>query len=316
MAIPTVRTRATGRHEVAARAERLSAASLRRVVDPDLDLPGRVGRGRLLPDELLSVAGLDLGLTEQQRVALGREEVAAIMDAGVRFEAVLMAGFAMTVLRHEDLGDPRVTYMLHEVGEETRHSRAFVRVVGQVAPKARNPLMGRAVQALDRATLPILLNLPAFFVVMVLSGEEIPDLFQKLASEHPDTDPHLAEVARYHRMEEARHLGFARAVLPELWREAGPVQRFLVRRVAPAAITSLFTTIVHPGVYAVVGLPRWSTWRAVNRTPQRLDLKHRALRPVLETLVEAGVVRRGRIPGGWRRLCGVDRRGTPVPRAG
>lgn len=297
---------------VAARSERLSAASLRRVIDPDLDLPGQMGEGQLLPDELLSTAGLDLGLTDAQKAALSREEVAAIMDAGVRFEAVLMAGFSLLVLRHEDVTDPRVTYMLHEVGEETRHSRAFIRLVRQAAPRARNPLMGRAVQAVDRATLPFLLNLPAFFTMMVLSGEEIPDLFQKLASEHPDTDPHLAEVARYHRMEEARHLGFARAVLPELWEQAGPVQRFMVRRVAPLAITSLFTTIVHPGVYAVVGLPRWSTWRAVNRTPERLDLKHRALRPLLDTLVDIGVFRRGRIPGGWRGLCGVDHHGTPV----
>ncbi len=148
----------------------------------------------------------------------------------------------------------------------------------------------------------------------MLSGEEIPDLFQKLASEHPETDPFLAEVARYHRQEEARHLGFARSVLPELWAEAGAVQRFALRRLGPPSITSLFTTIVHPGVYSVVGLPRWSTWRAANRTPERLALKHRALRPLLDTLIEIGVFRGGRIPRGWRVLCGVDRRGRPIQR--
>ena len=50
----------------------------------------------------------------------------------------------------------------------------------------------------------------------MLAGEEIPDLMQKLASEHPETDPLLAEVNRYHRQEEARHLAFARMRLPEL----------------------------------------------------------------------------------------------------
>ena len=50
----------------------------------------------------------------------------------------------------------------------------------------------------------------ALLLVMVLAGEEIPDHLQKLAAEHPDTDPFLAALNRYHRMEEARHLSFAR----------------------------------------------------------------------------------------------------------
>ena len=51
--------------------------------------------------------------------------------------------------------------------------------------------------------------MPAFFCVLVLTGEEVPDLFQKLAGEHPDTDPFIRDVNRYHRAEEARHLAFA-----------------------------------------------------------------------------------------------------------
>jgi hypothetical protein len=41
---------------------------------------------------------------------------------GVRFESVLMAGFSMEILGRRDLTDPRVTYLLHEMGEETRHA--------------------------------------------------------------------------------------------------------------------------------------------------------------------------------------------------
>ena len=31
--------------------------------------------------------------------------------------------------------------------------------------------------------------MPSLFCLLVLSGEEVPDLMQKLASEHPDSDP-------------------------------------------------------------------------------------------------------------------------------
>ena len=77
---------------VVERVERLNRASLRRVIEPDVDLPGAVGDGQLMADELLSVAGMDLGLTAEQRRILSREEVASMFSAGTRFEAVLEIG--------------------------------------------------------------------------------------------------------------------------------------------------------------------------------------------------------------------------------
>jgi hypothetical protein len=77
-------------------------------------------------------------------------------------------------------------------------------------------------------------------------------------------------------------------------------------------VSSMFDTLVHPGVYEVVGLPGWKTWKAAARTPERLAFKHEALRAVLRALIDAGVLKRGRIPRGWQRVCGVD--GTAEPR--
>jgi hypothetical protein len=293
------------------RVERLSALSLKRVVEPDEAVPGGVGTGQLLPDELLSIAGLDLDLTDEQRAVLSREEVAAIASTGVRFESVLMAGFAIDILRR-DLSDPRVTYILHEIGEETRHSRLFLRMVAQLKPKSNNPFDSRLTRAVERVVIPLLASMPAMFCVAVLTGEEIPDLFQKLAAEHPDTDPFIREVNRYHRQEEARHLAFARMVLPELWHSAGAVDRIIVRHVAPLIAGGMFDTMINPGVYEVVGLPGWKTWRAANRTSHRLDLKHSALRPLLAALVDAGALVPGRIPRAWRLVCAVDRMGNPA----
>ncbi|QXC59631.1 diiron oxygenase [Aquihabitans sp. G128] len=301
-----------GNAVVAERVERLNRISVKRVIEPDADLPGSVGDGQLLPDELLSVHGLGLPLTAEQRRTLSREEVASILDNGIRFEATLEAGFGLQVCRAGDITDPRVTYLLHEMGEETRHQRMFQRVIGQIEPQARNPLAGHWLMArIERFGTLWIVDHAALLYVMVLAGEEIPDLLQKLASEHPDTDPFLASVNRYHRQEEARHLAFARTMLPEVWAAASKVDRFQVHHVAPKLIAQMYAFLVHPGVYEQVGLDGWATWKAANKTPERLGLLRDATRPVLDALLEAGVVRAGSVPKAWRELCAVDRHGVP-----
>ena len=299
---------------VVERVERLNRASLRRVIEPDAYLPGSIGDGQLMADELLSIAGMDLDLTAEQRRILSREEVASMFSAGTRFEAVLEIGFARQVAYARDLTDPRITYLLHEIGEETRHQRLFIRLISQINPQAVHPLEGKAwMDRLDRFGTGWITNHLAMLYVMVLAGEEIPDQMQKLASEHPATDPFLASVNRYHRQEEARHLSFARTMLPEVWAGASRVERTVIRRIAPLVISDLFRFMVHPGVYSQVGLDPWATWKQVNKSPTRVQLRRVSTRPVLEALLNAGVLDRGDIPAGWQKLCGVNADGVPEP---
>jgi hypothetical protein len=201
--------------------------------------------------------------------------------------------------------------MLHEMGEETRHSRAFARLIEQLAPTAVDPLQSGAIGWATDKVMRLTIGSPAVLYTFVLAGEEIPDLLQKRAAEHPDTDPLLAAVNRYHRQEEARHLAFARMHLPELWARAGKVERWRVLHAAPAGISQLFGTFVHPGVYETVGLPAMKTWRAVNKLPQRRALRYAATRGVLGALLDGEIIRRGEVPKGWQKLCGVDAGGDP-----
>ena len=295
------------------RVERLNAASLRRPIEPDNALPwGTLGNGAVIPDELLSIEGLDVETTAEQRARLSREEVASMLAMGVRFEAVLTTGFARMIGEAPDLTDPRVVYMLHEVGEESKHSRAFIRLITELGPTTRNPLDRPAINRIMNAITRRITAHDTLLLVMTLAGEEIPDLLQKLAADHPDTDPMLAALNRYHRQEEARHLSFARSILPESWRRSGRLERAAVKFVAPALITLLWQNFAHPGVYAVAGLPTWKTWNAVQKLPRRVALRHQATRPVLAALIDAGSIRRGRVQRPWRALCAVDRNGDPL----
>jgi len=294
------------------RIQRLSDVSTKRFLDPDTAVPGAPGDGQIIPDELLSVAGLNLDLTPEQKIRLSREEVAAIAGEGIRFEAALTAGFSLLLADKADVTDPRVTYILHEIGEESRHSRLFVRLVEGLNPTAKNPFLYGIPGFIRSRTIRFAIKRPVLLYVLILAGEEIPDLIQKLAADHPDTDPFMREVSKYHRQEEARHLAFARAVFPEEWAKASLLDKVLTWYAAPIVIDAMFNILVHPGVYKTVGLPALKTWRAALRSAPRVALRHEATSNILKTLIDAGAINPKRIPWGWRKLTGVKSSATPA----
>jgi hypothetical protein len=293
-----------------ARIERLSRASLNRVIEPDVDVAGTLTKDPVIPDELLSVVGLDLDLTPAQRAKLAREELASIVRFGILFEAVLMAGFAYQLALSTDVTDARCTYALHEIGEETRHSRLFVRLIDELAPTQWNPFNSPLAARVRSRVLPLLLRRPATLDAFVLAGEEIPDLFQKLAAAHPETDEYVRAVSQYHRLEEARHLAFARVTVGEHYRHTTWTDRFAVRWIAPVGVAAMFDILVQPFVYRTVGLPALRTWLRVRRQQGRVALRQQCARAVLNALLDADVLRRGRIPLLWCRVAAVSRDGT------
>ena len=300
---------------VETRVERLNAASLARVVEPDVDLPGGIGPGKVLPDELLwPTAGIEPGmLDEQQAVRFSRLALAAITTGGLELESVLMAGFGLQLARADDYRDPRITYLLHELGEETRHSRLFARMLSQLDEPAPNPMGNRVFEVVAHQVIDQVIHRPALLYTMVLAGEEIPDLLQKRAADHPDTDPFVRDVNRYHRQEEARHLAFARMMLPEVWADSNQIDRTLVRFAAPTFIREMYENLIHAGVFAAVGLPGMATWRKAREHPGRVATRMEATRPVLDALVTAGALDRQHLPRPWRALCGIAPDGTPEP---
>jgi hypothetical protein len=298
---------------VARRVEKLNTASLARIIDPDKDMPGGLGEGAVLaPELLLPTAGLDEGVLDEAAYArFSRLALGAITTSGLQFEAILMAGFGLHIVRAEDYTDPRITYLLHELGEETRHSRLFIRLLEQIGPLARNPMDNWVVENVGKRVVLQVIQRPPVMFTMVLAGEEIPDLLQKLAVDHPGTDPFVREVNRYHRQEEARHLAFARMVLPELWQRASLADRVMVHHVAPVLIREMYENMIHAGVFEAVGLPGVPTWRAARNHPGRVKVRVEATRPVLATLIDAGAIERGNVPRAWQGLCGVDSGGDP-----
>ncbi|MGH9139293.1 MAG: diiron oxygenase [Acidimicrobiales bacterium] len=296
------------------RIQRLSSVSAKRIIEPEIDLPGEVAPGQILPDRLLSTNGSGIELTPEQKAQLSREEVASMFELGLRIEAILMAGFCMAVVT-DDVTDPRSVYRLHEVGEETRHSRAFSRVIASIGPTVKHPIdrVPRFVVGLVTSLgAAVLLRFPLLFNMLVLTGEEIPDWFQARAIEADGVDPFVKSVNRYHRQEEARHISFARVMIPELYKQTHFLDRLAVRLLLPFIAYFLGHAFVHPLVYRAVGLPPLRTWNRVRRSTPRVQGQRESIRPVLQALIDNGVIKAGRVPRAWRRVCGVNRRGEAL----
>src|SRR5947208_2262594 len=114
-------------------ADRLLRSSLEHSYDPatDIDWAAPLASGMYFaPPERLSLYGTALwdGLTQEQRVELSRHEVASIASVGLWFELILMQFLVRHGCDREPLSG-HAPYGLSEIGDETRHSVMFARMI-------------------------------------------------------------------------------------------------------------------------------------------------------------------------------------------
>ncbi|MGC7322449.1 diiron oxygenase, partial [Mycobacteroides abscessus subsp. massiliense] len=124
----------------------------------------------------------------------------------------------------------RSRYLLTEIGEETRHSTMFARLVEKMGEDAtavefRVPRFARGAVPFFSALVPVG---PAMYTA-VLMAEEILDRLQREGMNDPALQPHARAAMRIHVIEEARHVSFAKDEIVRGYRDAGPAGRFLTR---------------------------------------------------------------------------------------
>jgi hypothetical protein len=186
-------------------------------------------------------------------------------------------------------GDPtsrHVQYALAEIADECRHSTMFARMIERMAVPAYGP---RPNIHRRGKLLPFLAHGPALWGA-VLIGEEVIDRFQREMVDDENIQPLMRMVNRIHIVEEARHIGFARA---ELVRAAAavprselPYHRLLLAYTAYIVCRSL----VNPAVYAAVGLdPREARRVAVTNPYHRESIRYGGEK-IMPFLADAGLV--------------------------
>ncbi|MFD9123623.1 diiron oxygenase [Kitasatospora sp. NPDC059571] len=271
-------------------AERLLASSAKLSFDPlkdiDWDADPVPGAHYIAPEHT-SLYGTELwaGLTEEQRIELGKHEVASVASVGIWFEEILM----QMLLRHAFDRDPttaHVQYALTEIADECRHSVMFARMIAKMGAPAYGA--GRVGHELGRVFKAVSTHSQTFGGTMYV--EEILDAFQRQMMNDESLQPLVRQVSRIHVIEEARHISYAREELQR--QDLGPVRRRVEQLLMGVVIYVATTRLIHPQVYAAVGIDPEEGRRAARRNPHWRAAKTGMAAKVVGVLDRAGLVGR------------------------
>jgi hypothetical protein len=281
-------------------AERLLRSTAARSYDPELDVswsaPPMPGKA-FFPEHRSTLYGTALyeQLSPEQRRELGKHEAASVASTGIWLEFVLLRLLAKLAYQ----GDPasrHVQYALAEMAEECRHSTMFARLIEWMGAPAYRP--ARLVQRLGKI-LPGIAYGPVMWGA-ILIGEELTDRYQREMVGDNSIQPLIRMVNRIHIMEEARHIGFARAELTRsaarlTWAEM-PYHRALLGRIAFIVTRNL----ISPAVYSSVGLDPRQAHRAALANPAHQETIRYGGEKIVAFLTETGLIG---APGlyWWRR---------------
>ncbi len=271
-------------------AERLLDSSMRNSYDPDVDVdwdaPLVDGKG-FMPPERVSLYGTKLwaGLSEEQRLELSKHEIGSITSVGLWTEIVLMqllARYAADL----DPRSPHTHYALTEIGDETRHAIMFGKGIARLGLPAYGP---PKVVRLPAKVFGAVIGGPAMFA-SVLVVEETTDRLQRSMLDDERIQPMIRMINRIHVVEEARHVRYAREELvrgmEKLSRPALELHRLVTAVVAYAVVNVL----VHPGVYAAVGLDPKEARAAALANPHHHETRKWLAEKIVAFLDEVGMI--------------------------
>ena len=234
--------------------ERLLRSSARQSYDPEVDIDWDAPVDPTLwgmQPERMSLYGTELwdGLSHEQRLTLSQHEVASIASVGLWFEIVLMQVLLKDVYR-SDPTDQRTHFLLTEIADECRHSTMF----GRAIERHGVPAYGPRPQIRQLAKIFPLIAHGAGAYASILIGEEPVDRWQREQMNDERIQPLIRMVSRIHVLEEARHVTFAREELEKSVAKMGRTERLYHQSVTAQAAFVMMRSLVHPRVYAAVGI--------------------------------------------------------------
>lgn len=281
-------------------ADRLLRSTATRAYDPDVDIdwsaPLAPAKGYVLPHRC-SLYGTRLydQLSPEEQIELGKHEAVSVASTGIFLEAVLMR----LLTRVAYTGDPmsrHVQYALAELGEETRHTIMFAKMIDRLGTPCYLP--SPTIRRLGSILSAIAYGPSLWGAVLI--GEEVIDRLQREIVGDESIQPLIRMITRIHITEEARHVGFARA---ELTASVARMPRYELpyHRLALARTAFILSRImINPRVYLAVGLDPKVARRAALANPYFKETLRYGGEKLVAFLDEAGLIGR---PGSylWRR---------------
>lgn len=281
-------------------ATRLLESSVRRSYDPliEIDWAAPIDEDRFwLDPRRSSLYGTALwdGLDHRQRVELTRHEVASAAGAGIWFETILMQ-MLVRQYYHQDPTSKDAQYALTEVADECRHSVMFGRLIERLGTPVYRPglidnQLGRLLKATARG--------PEMYSATLIV-EEVLDRFQREIMADESLQPLIRMVSRVHVVEEARHVRYARGALERSLAATGPVGLAATRLSLGRTAMAVANWLVHPRVYAAVGIDPATGHAAARGNPHWRATLRWSAEKVVATFDDLGLIR-GPGTALWRR---------------
>ncbi len=298
--------------DVTATAERLLRSTADTVLDGDIDIdwdapvdPDKAWlterRGTLYGTRLWN------RLSREEQLTLGRAEAVAVLSYGIVAEQGLCQNLLRTVFAARDWTSPEMLYALSEVGEETRHSTMFGRLVNKAempawpAPAPLNwalRLMGYVPHG------------PMIYAITLIV-EEILDRVQREACKDENVQPHVRQMMRIHILEEARHITYARTELAGAIARCGRLSLAVNRVLVAFLVLIVMPTLIDPRAYESVGISPTRGWVVAQFSKRYRENATFACGPMLTYFHEVGLIR-GRLT---TRLYKMSRSLPPDVRA-
>lgn len=250
-----------------------------------------------LPPQRCSLFGTPLwtGLSRAQQIELSKHEVASMASVGIWFEMILM----QLLVRHSYDLDPtsaHVKYALTEIGDECRHSVMFADMIEKFDAPAYGP--GRLAHRQGKLLKNISTGAEMFAAILI--AEEVLDALQRESMADESLQPIVRTVSRIHVIEEARHVRFARDELTRQWVDLSRWKRERTRLMIGRSAVVIATRLVHPDVYAQVGIDPAAGKAAARANPQRRETLSWAARRLVPFFTDLGLIE-GPAGALWRR---------------
>lgn len=240
------------------------------------------------PEHRVSIYGTELwdSLSREQQQELTKHEVVAILSFGIAAEVALSTMLLRQVLASNELVDDHSRYALAEVGEETRHSTMFGRLINLAGVRAYKP----------RTAMIYMFRIMGFIPrgPMSLAGtlliEELLDRLQREAMNCPDVQPHVRQMMKIHVLEEARHITYAREELVRSIQERGRISNAIHRGLFAVQNVMVQPTLVNPLVYKSVGIKPLDGLRAALTGPYARQQAQFRSEELMRFLYEVGMI--------------------------
>ncbi|GAB17511.1 hypothetical protein GOEFS_035_00430 [Gordonia effusa NBRC 100432] len=273
-------------------AERLLRSTAERAYNPELDIDWDqpLADDKLwAPPHRQTLYGTKIWseLTEEEQNDLGRHETVAVLSFGLYAEVGLSMMLMRAVMENPELVNDHCRYALAEVGEETRHSTMFSRMVNKsgLPPYTYPKRMMKMMRLVGLVPLG-----PASYAGTLLI-EEILDRLQREASIDESIQPHLRQLMKIHVLEEARHITYAREELVRSMQAHGKVYNAVHRGLFSVMVFGVLPALVNPKVYRSIGVGYFRGLLESQRNPEYRERAVFAGEPLLRFCYEAGFIK-------------------------